>query len=74
MEGTTLATMERIGQVGESALTGWRGMAGRAIAKPISRHSRFSQQQVEAAIGVALVAYAIYRLVRPLVRAARSDR
>ena len=65
--------MERIERFGESALTGWRGAAGRAVAKPISRHTRFSQQQVEAAIGIALVAYAIYRLVRPIVRAARSE-
>ncbi|CAN5752935.1 hypothetical protein BH18ACT17_BH18ACT17_05770 [soil metagenome] len=66
-------TIGRIGQVGESALTGWRGAAGRAIAKPLARHSRFSQQQIEAAIGVALVVYAVYRLIRPLVRAARTE-
>lgn len=67
-------TMERIEHVGGSALTGWRGTAGRAIAKPVARHSRFSQEQVEAAIGLALIAYAVYRLARPLVRAARDER
>lgn len=66
-------TTERIERFGEAALTGWRGAAGRAIARPVSRHSRFSERQVEAAIGLALIAYAVYRLVRPLIRAARDE-
>jgi hypothetical protein len=68
-----MATTERIEQIGEAALTGWRGAAGRAIARPVARHTRFSRRQVEAAIGLALLAYAIYRLARPLVSAARDD-
>jgi hypothetical protein len=67
-------TTQRIEHVGEAALTGWRGVAGRAIAKPVARHSGFTERQVEAAIGLVLIAYAVYRLVRPLVRAARSPR
>ena len=67
-----MATTERIEQIGGAALTGWRGTAGRALAKPVSRHTRFSQRQVETAIGLALIAYAVYRLVRPLVRASRE--
>jgi hypothetical protein len=61
----------RIEALGTSALTGWRGAAGRAIAKPIANRTRFSQQQVEVAIGLALVAYALYRVVRPMIRTAR---
>jgi hypothetical protein len=57
--------------VGEAALTGWRGAAGRAIAKPVARHTRFTQAQVEAAIGLGLLVYAVYRIARPLVAAAR---
>lgn len=67
-------TTERIEHVGEAALTGWRGAAGRAIARPVARHSRFTERQVEAAIGLALIAYAVYRLARPLIRAARNQR
>lgn len=67
-------TMERLGHVGGSALTGWRGAAGRAIAKPVSQHSRFSQQQVESVIGLALLVYAIYTLSRTMVRVVRDER
>ena len=67
-------TTERIEHFGEAALTGWRGVAGRAIAKPVARHSRFTERQVEAAIGIALILYAMYRLARPLIRAVRNDR
>jgi len=65
---------ERIEHFGGAALTGWRGAAGRAIARPVARHTRFSERQVQAAIGLALVAYAVYRLVRPLIRATRDER
>jgi hypothetical protein len=58
--------------VGEAALTGWRGRLGHAVAKPVARRTRFSVEQVEAAIGLAMLAYATYRLARPLVAAARS--
>jgi hypothetical protein len=62
----------RITAFGEAALTGWRGMAGRAIAKPVARRTRFTQEQVETVIGLTLVAYALYRVLRPLIGAARS--
>jgi hypothetical protein len=58
--------------VGEAALTGWRGRLGHAVAKPVARRTRFSVEQVEAAIGFAMLAYAMYRLARPLIAAARS--
>jgi copper oxidase (laccase) domain-containing protein len=68
---TDTSNGHRISEFGEAALTGWRGAAGRAIAKPIAKRTRFSQQQIEAAIGIALVAYAIYRVIRPSIRTAR---
>jgi copper oxidase (laccase) domain-containing protein len=58
--------------LGESALTGWRGKAGRAVAKPVASRTRFTQQQIEAAIGIAILAYGLYRLLRPAIRAART--
>ena len=59
--------------VGEAALTGWRGRVGRAVAKPVARRTPFTVEQVEAAIGLAMLAYATYRLARPLVAAVRSS-
>ena len=67
-------TADRMVDVGEAALTGWRGTAGRAIAKPVAKRTRFTQQQVEAAIGFALLAYATYRLARPFIDALRRER
>lgn len=58
--------------VGEAALTGWRGRVGHAVAKPVARRTPFTVQQVEAALGFAMLAYATYRLARPLIAAARS--
>ena len=57
---------------GGAALTGWRGVAAGAVAKPIARHSRFTEEQVKALLGLAILAYGLYRLTRPLIRAARS--
>lgn len=58
--------------VGESALTGWRGSVGRAVARPVAERTRFTEQQVRAAIGLALLAWAVLQLVRTARRAARS--
>ena len=58
--------------VGEAALTGWRGSVGRAIAKPIAKRTRFDVEQIEAVLGLILLAYTIYRVGRPLIRAGRS--
>jgi hypothetical protein len=57
--------------VGEAALTGWRGPVGRAIAKPIAKRTRFDVDQIEAALGLLLLAYTVYRIATPLIRAAR---
>ena len=58
--------------IGDAALTGWRGAAGRAIAKPVANHTRFTRAQVEAFIGFALLAYGAYRIARPLIAASRK--
>ena len=57
--------------LGESALTGLPGKVGGAVAKPVSRRTRWSEQQIRTAIGLALLAWALYRVVRPAVRAIR---
>jgi hypothetical protein len=60
--------------LGESALTGWRGAAGRAVARPIAKRTRFTEEQVRAAIGLAVLVYGLYRLLAPAIRAARTRR
>jgi hypothetical protein len=57
--------------IGEAALTGWRGRVGRAVAKPIARRTSFDIDQIEALLGLLLLAYTLYRLGRPLIAAAR---
>ena len=73
MTSTTTNGHSKAIAVGEAALNGWRGTIGRAVAKPVARRTRFSVQQVEAAIGLAMLIYATYRLARPLIAAARSS-
>jgi hypothetical protein len=65
-------TQRAITALGESALTGVRGKAGRAVAKPIAERTRFTEEQVEVAIGLAIVVYGLYRVLRPAFRAMRA--
>jgi hypothetical protein len=58
--------------LGESALAGLPGRVGGAVAKPVSKHTRWSEQQIRTVIGLALLAWALYRVLRPTVRAVRS--
>ena len=58
--------------LGESALTGLPGKVGGAVAKPVSERTRWSEQQIRTAIGLALFAWALYRVLRPAVRAIRD--
>jgi hypothetical protein len=57
--------------LGESALTGLPGKVGGAVAKPASERTRWSEEQIRTAIGLALFAWALYRVLRPAVRAIR---
>ena len=58
--------------LGESALTGLPGKVGGAVAKPVSERTRWSEEQIRTAIGLALFAWAVYRVLRPAVRAIRD--
>jgi hypothetical protein len=57
--------------IGQASLTGLRGTAARAIAKPVARRTRFSQEQVEAFFGWVLLAFGLYLLLRPVVSAVK---
>ena len=58
--------------LGESALSGLPGKVGGAVAKPVSERTRWSEQQIRTAIGLALFAWALYRVLRPAVRVIRD--
>jgi hypothetical protein len=58
--------------LGESALTNWPGAAGRAVAQPIAKRTRFTEEQVRTAIGLAIFLYGAYHLLAPAIRAART--
>jgi hypothetical protein len=60
-------------QMGKVGLTGWRGRAADVVARPLAQRSRFDEDQVKAIIGAIFLAYTIYRLVRALYRAARTE-
>ena len=67
---------ERNGAVtalGESALTGWRGTVGRAVARPVAKRTRFSEEDVRVAIGLLILSYTLYRILRPAIRALRES-
>jgi hypothetical protein len=49
-----------------------RGRVAKSVAKPIARRTGLTREQVEAIIGFLILGYAIYQVVRPLVRASRS--
>jgi hypothetical protein len=59
-------------RLGESALTGVRGAAVRAVAHPVAKRTRWTDEQVRTVLGLLLVAYSLYRVLRPVVRAARE--
>ena len=58
--------------LGESAMTGLPGKVGGAVARPVSQRTRWTEQQIRTAIGLALLAWALYRVLRPTVRALRA--
>jgi hypothetical protein len=60
-------------EMGKVGLTGWRGRAADVVARPIAERSRFNEDQIKAIIGAVFLAYTLYRLVRALYRAAKSD-
>ena len=59
-----------VAALGESTLTGWRG----AVARPVAKRTRFSEEQVRTALGLALLAYGLYRVLWPPIRALMRSR
>ena len=64
---------EKAVEIGSASLTGVRGRVDKSVAKPIARRTGLARDQVEAIIGFLILAYGIYQVVRPLLRAARRS-
>ncbi len=60
--------------IGNASLTGVRGRVARSVSEPVARRTRLSREEVQAILGFLLLAYTVYRLVVPLVRAASEQR
>ena len=60
--------------IGNASLTGVRGRVARSVSEPVARRTPLSREEVQAILGFLLLAYTVYRLVVPLVRAGRQQR
>jgi hypothetical protein len=60
--------------IGNASLTGVRGRVARSVSEPVARRTRLSREEVQGILGFLLLAYTVYRLIVPLVRAAREQR
>ena len=66
-----MTAQEKAVEIGSASLTGVRGRVAKSVAEPIARRTGLTRQEVEAVIGFLIIAYGMYQVVRPLVRAAR---
>ncbi|MEX2275478.1 MAG: hypothetical protein WEA10_07975 [Actinomycetota bacterium] len=65
---------DRMTKIGTASLQGWRKKAAdRLLAQPIAKRTRFSEEQILAALGFALLGYTLYRVLRPMLSAARRS-
>jgi hypothetical protein len=65
---------DRAVTIGNASLTGVRGRVARSVSEPVAKRTRLSREEVQAILGFLLLAYTVYRLVRPLIRATREQR
>jgi hypothetical protein len=63
--------MSAVTTVGGAALDGWRGRLAGTLARPVARRTGFSESQIVAFLGLALLAYSAFRTAKPLIAAAR---
>jgi hypothetical protein len=64
---------DRAVTIGNASLTGVRGRVARSVSEPVAKRTRLSREEVQAILGFLLLAYTLYRLVRPLIRATREQ-
>lgn len=59
-------------RMGRQALIGWRATVAEPVADRVSRHSRFSAEQAQAAIGAAFFLLSVYYVVKTVMAVARE--
>jgi hypothetical protein len=64
---------DRAVTIGNASLTGVRGRVAKSVSEPVAKRTRLSREEVQAILGFLLLAYTVYRLVRPLIRATREQ-
>jgi hypothetical protein len=64
---------DRAVTIGNASLTGVRGLVAKSVSEPVAKRTRLSREEVQAILGFLLLAYTVYRLVRPLIRATREQ-
>jgi len=69
-----MAARGTVTALGESTFTGWRGAIGKAVARPVAKRKGFTEEQVRVALGLVLLAYGVYRVLWPPIRALRRAR
>jgi hypothetical protein len=69
-----MGVRDRAVTIGNASLTGVRGRVARSVSEPVAKRTRLSREEVQAILGFLLLAYTVYRLVRPLIRATREQR
>ena len=60
-------------KLGQAGLVGWRDQVGERIARPVSRRTRLSFDQVKALVGAVFLVLTVRRFVR-MALAARKAR
>jgi hypothetical protein len=75
MTGTvpSMSVHDRAVAVGNASLNGVRGKVARRVSDPVARRTSLAPEEVSAILGFLLLAYTVYRLVRPLIRAAHEQ-
>jgi hypothetical protein len=68
-----MSAQDKAVEIGSASLTGVRGRVAKSVAKPIAQRTGLTREQVEAILGFLILAYGIYQVVRPLLRAARRS-
>ena len=75
MTGTVpgMSVHDRAVAVGNASLNGVRGKVARRVSEPVARRTSLAPEEVSAILGFLLLAYTVYRLVRPMIRAAHEQ-
>lgn len=66
--------MDRLGRMGQHALTGWRGRVAEPVADRVSRATPMSADAVRALIGAAFFAASLVYVVKTVATAVRDER